>query len=395
MHAVRNVRLCTKDCLCLYVCPTGATDTETGQIDASKCLSGCRLCVDACPSHAISLVPDDYPPQQEKKTSMRQTLFDLAEDRVAQAQAAATVVAQAQDPVERQLAESIRQSSQLMAEDILREAGYLLPQSPNVRTLLLDLKNKPQAEGFPIAALERLLQLIPVSTSQSSSKEEKTMPKYRCTVCGFIFEGELPAGFVCPVCKAPASAFERTEEKKVAVPNPYTGTKTEKNLAEAFAGESQARNKYTYFAGVAQREGYDQLAEIFLQTARNEQEHARIWYGALGHINSTAENLLAAAEGEHYEWTDMYDRFAKDAEEEGFLDLAARFRAVGAIEKAHEERYRALLKNIEMQQVFEKGEMTMWECRICGHLVMGRKAPDQCPVCSYAQSFFEVRKENY
>lgn len=391
MHAVRNVRLCTKDCLCLYVCPTGATDTETGQIDASKCLSGCRLCVDACPSHAISLVPDDYPPQQEKKTSMRQTLFDLAEDRVAQAQAAATVVAQAQDPVERQLAESIRQSSQLMAEDILREAGYLLPQSPNVRTLLLDLKNKPQAEGFPIAALERLLQLIPESTI----KEEKIMPKYRCTVCGFIFEGELPAGFVCPVCKAPASAFERTEEKKVAVPNPYTGTKTEKNLAEAFAGESQARNKYTYFAGVAQREGYDQLAEIFLQTARNEQEHARIWYGALGHINSTAENLLAAAEGEHYEWTDMYDRFAKDAEEEGFLDLAARFRAVGAIEKAHEERYRALLKNIEMQQVFEKGEMTMWECRICGHLVMGRKAPDQCPVCSYAQSFFEVRKENY
>lgn len=395
MHAVRNVRLCTKDCLCLYVCPTGATDTETGQIDASKCLSGCRLCVDACPSHAISLVPDDYPPQQEKKTSMRQTLFDLAEDRVAQAQAAATVVAQAQDPVERQLAESIRQSSQLMAEDILREAGYLLPQSPNVRTLLLDLKNKPQAEGFPIAALERLLQLIPVSTSQSSSKEEKTMPKYRCTVCGFIFEGELPAGFVCPVCKAPASAFERTEEKKVAVPNPYTGTKTEKNLAEAFAGESQARNKYTYFAGVAQREGYDQLAEIFLQTARNEQEHARIWYGALGHINSTAENLLAAAEGEHYEWTDMYDRFAKDAEEEGFLDLAARFRAVGAIEKAHEERYRALLKNIEMQQVFEKGEMTMWECRICGHLIMGKKAPEQCPVCGFAQCYFEVRKENY
>ncbi|NCA98339.1 MAG: rubrerythrin family protein [Clostridia bacterium] len=221
------------------------------------------------------------------------------------------------------------------------------------------------------------------------------MPKYRCTVCGFIYEGELPAGFVCPVCKAPASAFELVVEKKAATVNRYAGTKTEKNLADAFAGESQARNKYTYFAAVASSEGYDQLAEIFLKTARNEQEHARLWYDALGHIGGTAENLLHAAEGENYEWTDMYDRFAKDADAEGFPELAARFRAVAAIEKAHEERYRALLKNIDMQQVFEKGEMTMWECRICGHLVMGRKAPEQCPVCGYAQSFFEVRKENY
>jgi len=246
MHAVRNIRLCTKDCLCLYVCPTGATDTETGQIDAGKCRDGCRLCVDACPSHAISLVPDDYPPQQKKKPSIRQTLYDLAEDRVTQAQAAATVVAQSQDPVERQLAEAIRQSSQLMAEDLLREAGYLLPQSPDVRTLLLDLKSKPQTDGFPLAAVDRLLQLIPASTNQSNSKEEKTMLKYRCTVCGFIYEGELPAGFVCPVCKAPASAFVLVSEKKEATANRYAGTKTEKNLAEAFAGESQARNKYTY-----------------------------------------------------------------------------------------------------------------------------------------------------
>jgi len=298
MHAVRNIRLCTKDCLCLYVCPTGATDTETGQIDAGKCRDGCRLCVDACPSHAISLVPDDYPPQQKKKPSIRQTLYDLAEDRVTQAQAAATVVAQSQDPVERQLAEAIRQSSQLMAEDLLREAGYLLPQSPDVRTLLLDLKSKPQTDGFPLAAVDRLLQLIPASTNQSNSKEEKTMLKYRCTVCGFIYEGELPAGFVCPVCKAPASAFVLVSEKKEATANRYAGTKTEKNLAEAFAGESQARNKYTYFAAVASRAGYDQLAEIFLKTARNEQEHARLWYDALGHIGGTAENLLHAAEGE-------------------------------------------------------------------------------------------------
>lgn len=167
MHAVRNIRLCTKDCLCLYVCPTGATDTETGQIDASKCLSGCRLCVDACPSHAISLVPEEYPPQQDKKPSMRQTLYQLAEDRVAQAQAAATLAAQSPDPVERQLAEAIRQSSQLMAEDILREAGYLLPQSANVRSLLLDLKRKSQPEGFPEAAVERLLQLMPAHPIQN------------------------------------------------------------------------------------------------------------------------------------------------------------------------------------------------------------------------------------
>ncbi|MGE4214152.1 MAG: rubrerythrin [Anaerotignaceae bacterium] len=177
--------------------------------------------------------------------------------------------------------------------------------------------------------------------------------------------------------------------------NPYTGTKTEKNLAEAFAGESQARNKYTYFAHIAQREGFDQLSEIFLATARNEQEHARIWYEEMGHLGTTAENLLAAAEGENYEWTDMYDRFAREAEEEGFVELAARFRRIGNIEKAHEERYRALLKNIEMQKVFEKGEECMWECRICGHLVMGKKAPEVCPVCKYSQSYFEVRKENY
>ena len=173
------------------------------------------------------------------------------------------------------------------------------------------------------------------------------------------------------------------------------GTKTEKNLQAAFAGESQARNKYTYFANVASREGYDQLAEIFLKTARNEQEHARVWFEELGNIGTTAENLKAAAEGENYEWTDMYDRMAKEADEEGFHDLAERFRKVGAIEKAHEERYLALLNNVEMQKVFEKAEETMWECRICGHLVIGKKAPEVCPVCKYSQSFFEVRKENY
>ena len=173
------------------------------------------------------------------------------------------------------------------------------------------------------------------------------------------------------------------------------GSKTEKNLLAAFAGESQARNKYTYFASVAKKEGYEQISAIFTDTANNEKEHAKLWFKALGELKDTASNLAAAADGENYEWTDMYETFAKEAEEEGFTELAVKFREVGAIEKAHEERYRKLLNNIEMQQVFEKGEMTMWECRNCGHLVMGKKAPEVCPVCNHPQSFFEVRKENY
>ena len=173
------------------------------------------------------------------------------------------------------------------------------------------------------------------------------------------------------------------------------GSKTEKNLATAFAGESQARNKYTYFASVARKEGYEQIAAIFEQTANNEKEHAKLWFKALGGLGDTAANLLAAAEGENYEWTDMYDQFAKDAEEEGFTRLAYQFRAVAAIEKSHEERYGALLSNVEMQKVFEKTDETMWECRNCGHLVIGKKAPEVCPVCAHPKSYFEVRKENY
>lgn len=246
--------------------------------------------------------------------------------------------------------------------------------------------------GKPLSELaEKMLHTSYVDRSKDLGGKKM---KYRCTVCGYIHDGEMEEGFVCPVCKQPASVFEEVKEEAKGN-NPYAGTKTEKNLAEAFAGESQARNKYTYFANVAMREGYDQLSEIFLQTARNEQEHARIWFQELGGIGDTAANLLAAAEGENYEWTDMYDRFAKEAEEEGFTELAESFRKVGAIEKTHEERYRKLLKNVEMQQVFEKGEEAMWECRVCGHMVMGKKAPEVCPVCKYSQSYFELRSENY
>ena len=173
------------------------------------------------------------------------------------------------------------------------------------------------------------------------------------------------------------------------------GSKTEQNLRAAFSGESEARNKYTYFASVAKKEGYQQIAAIFEQTANNEKEHAKMWFKELQGIGTTADNLLSAAEGENYEWTDMYATFADEAEAEGFTEIAKRFRMVAEIEKSHEERYRALLNNVEMQAVFEKAEETMWECRNCGHLVMGKKAPEVCPVCKHPQSYFEVRKENY
>ena len=177
--------------------------------------------------------------------------------------------------------------------------------------------------------------------------------------------------------------------------NKYAGTKTEQNLLAAFAGESQARNKYTYFASVAKKEGYEQIAALFLKTADNEKEHAKMWFKELHGIGSTAENLADAANGENYEWTDMYAGFAKTAEEEGFTDLARKFRLVAAIEKHHEERYRALLKNVETATVFEKSEVKVWECRNCGHIVVGTKAPEICPTCAHPQSYFEIHAENY
>ena len=173
------------------------------------------------------------------------------------------------------------------------------------------------------------------------------------------------------------------------------GSKTERNLWEAFAGESQARNKYTYFASVAKKEGYEQIAAIFQSTADNEKEHAKMWFKELGGLGNTSENLLAAAEGENYEWTDMYAEFAKVAEEEGFKELAEKFRGVAAIEKNHEERYRALLNNVETQSVFERSEVKIWECRNCGHVCVGTKAPETCPICAHPQSYFELRHENY
>ena len=177
--------------------------------------------------------------------------------------------------------------------------------------------------------------------------------------------------------------------------NKYTGTQTEKNLLAAFAGESQARNKYTYFSSVAKKEGYEQISEIFLKTADNEKEHAKMWLKELAGIGKTTDNLKEAADGENYEWTDMYEGFAKTAEEEGFVDLAKKFRLVAAIEKYHEERYRALLKNIETAEVFAKSEVKVWECRNCGHIVVGTAAPEVCPTCNHPQSYFEISANNF
>ena len=342
-YAVRNLRLCTKDCLCLYVCPTGATDTENSIIDVEKCI-GCGACADACPSAAISMVPKELPPQQPKEEKVVEALRGLLQSKAK----AENLAAQLPNP----LSAAVEKSSRLMAEDLCREAGFMLPQSGNTREFLESIRDYP---GIPKETVENLLDTIQFNEDNKKMEENK---------------------------------MERGK-------NPFAGTKTEKNLWEAFAGESQARNKYTYFASVAKKAGYEQIAALFLQTAENEKEHAKLWFKALGELGDTAENLLHAAEGENYEWTDMYDRMAREADEEGFHELAEQFRGVAAIEKSHEERYRKLLHNVEAKQVFEKSGVTLWECRNCGHLVMGTKAPKVCPVCKHPQAFFEVRAENY
>ena len=218
-------------------------------------------------------------------------------------------------------------------------------------------------------------------------KEVKKMKKFVCKVCGYIHAGES-APEVCPKCRQ-SGVFEEV--------NPLKGTKTEENLQAAFAGESQARNKYTYFASKARKEGFVQIAAIFEETAKNEQEHAKIWYKLLhgGAIGSTAENLQDAANGENYEWTDMYAGFAKTAKEEGFDEIAALFEGVAAIEKEHEERYKKLLANVKGDLVFSKDGDAVWQCSNCGHIVVGKKAPDTCPICNHPQAYFQVRAENY
>ena len=388
--AVRNIRLCTKDCLCLYVCPTGATDTENSVIDVNKCV-GCGVCAGACPSGAISMVPKEYPPQQKKTDSVRAVLNALAQEKANEEKAALKIASETEKDGLYRLMQAIAKSERLIAEDVMREAGYMLPQSANTHELLKELLLSPPSPEFPKEAAEKLLEMIP-NNEKTTPKEEKKMKTYKCLICGHVFEVEDGTEPVCPICRAKGEKLQEIKEEKT---NPYAGTQTEKNLEAAFAGESQARNKYTYFASQAKKDGFEQIAALFLKTAENEKEHAKLWFKELGGIGTTAENLAAAADGENFEWTDMYEGFAKTAEEEGFPELAAKFRGVAAIEKHHEERYRALLKNVEMKAVFEKSDVKIWECRNCGHIVVGTSAPEICPVCAHPQAYFEVNAETY
>lgn len=262
-YAVRNLRLCTKDCLCLYVCPTGATDTENSIIDIEKCI-GCGDCALACPSSAISMVPKEYPSQQLKRENTVEALRYLIQSKAK----AENIAAQLPDI----LSVAVEKSSRLMSEDLCREAGYMIPQSRSAKEFLEKIRSYPE---IPTEIVENLLKTI----NFNEKTEGNNMEKWKCSVCGYVHEGSLLEDFICPVCKQPASKFVKIEDAPAK--NPYTGTKTEKNLWEAFAGESQARNKYTYFASVAKKAGYEQIAALFLQTAENEKEHAKLWFKAL------------------------------------------------------------------------------------------------------------------
>ena len=321
MHAVRNIRLCTKDCLCLYVCPTGATDTENGQIDAATCISGCRLCVDACPSHAISLVPEEFPPQQDKQPAVMSALRRLAQSKLVQEQAAARIAAEAKDPVEKQLAQALSMSNRLMAEDLMREAGYMLPQSANAKALLEEMLAEQQPEGFPKQEAQKLLEIL-----YNDEKENRKMGK------------------------------------------------TSENLMEAFAGESQANRKYLSYSKKAEKDGKKNAAKLFKAASDAETIHALKHFEVAGKVGTTPENLKDAVAGETHEYKDMYPDFVKTAEEEGNKAAVMSFKFAMQAEEVHARLYQEALDNLdETQEVF------YYLCPVCGNIEKAR--PDKCPIC--------------
>ncbi len=333
MHAVRNIRLCTKDCLCLYVCPTGATDTETGQIDAAKCLNGCRICVDACPSHAISLIPEDFPPQQEKTDVVRSALLSLADSKVRQEKIADDIARTSDNPVLVQLAKALSMSNRLMAEDLLRESGYMLPQSRNVQDLLLSLREDLKSEDIPSKAVERLLELLGKNT------------------------------------------YKTPEGKKV------DANKTLDNLMAAFAGESQANRKYLAYSKKAEKDGNLNAAKLFKAASDAETIHALKHFDVAGKVGSTVDNLKDAVAGETHEYKDMYPDFVKTAEAEGNKAAVATFTFAMKAEEVHARLYQEALDGLGQTE-----EIFYYLCPVCGNIE--KYVPDKCSICGVSGERF-------
>ena len=321
MHAVRNIRLCNKDCLCLFVCPTGATNTETGQIDAEKCINGCRLCVDACPSGAISLVPEEYPEQQSKSEEVKKALNILSESKVKQESLAFTAEQASTDPVLKQMSKAIGMSNRIMAEDLLREAGYMLPQSDNAKELLKKLLAENRDDGFPKKAAEKLIELL-----NKKNIEEKTM------------------------------------------------SKTTDNLMEAFAGESQANRKYLAFAKKAEQEGHLNAAKLFKAASDAETIHALKHFEVAGKVGSTMDNLKSGVEGETFEYKEMYPPFVEQAEAEGNKAAVKTFTFAMKAEEVHAGLYQEAMDNLD-----SKEEVFYYLCPVCGNIE--KAVPGKCPIC--------------
>lgn len=331
MHAVRNVNLCTKDCLCLFVCPTGATDTETGQIDAEKCLDGCRACVDACPSHAITLVPEDFPAPQQKTDAVKVSLLSLAGSKVKQEQTADAIADKTDNPILKRFASALSKSNRLMAEDLLREAGYMLPQSRNVQDLLQSMLESQQTDDFPREAVQRLLSLLKGHTTETT--EEKTM----------------------------ASTLD--------------------NLMEAFAGESQANRKYLAYSGKAEKEGKLNAAKLFKAASDAETIHALKHFEVAGKVGGTADNLKDAVAGETHEYRDMYPGFVKLAEAEGNKAALRTFEFAMKAEKVHAGLYQEALDKLD-----ETEEVFYYLCPVCGNIE--KSVPEKCSICGVPGSKF-------